>query len=67
MKTVFLFFALLLACFQTQAKPNIVLILADDLGYETISANGGTSYQTPHLDKLAASGMRFERCYAQPL
>jgi arylsulfatase A len=67
MKTVFLFFALLLACFQTQAKPNIVLILADDLGYETIGANGGTSYQTPHLDKLAANGMRFERCYAQPL
>ncbi|HEY0073548.1 MAG TPA: sulfatase-like hydrolase/transferase, partial [Abditibacteriaceae bacterium] len=67
MKTVFLFLTLLLACFQTQAKPNIVLILADDLGYETIGANGGTSYQTPHLDKLAASGMRFERCYAQPL
>jgi arylsulfatase A len=67
MKTVFLFSALLLACFQTQAKPNIVLILADDLGYETIGANGGTSYQTPHLDKLAASGMRFEKCYAQPL
>jgi len=49
------------------ARPNLILILADDLGYETIGANGGTSYQTPVLDKLAASGMRFTHCYAQPL
>lgn len=48
-------------------KPNIVLVLADDLGYECIGVNGGTSYQTPHLDKLAASGMRFEHCHSQPL
>jgi len=49
------------------AKPNIILILADDLGYETIGANGGTSYKTPVLDKLAATGARFTHCYAQPL
>jgi arylsulfatase A len=48
-------------------KPNIILILADDLGYETIGANGGTSYKTPVLDKLAATGARFTHCYAQPL
>ena len=48
-------------------KPNLILILADDLGYETIGANGGTSYKTPVLDKLAATGVRFERCYVQPL
>lgn len=48
-------------------KPNVVLILADDLGYETIGANGGTSYKTPVLDQLAASGARFTHCYAQPL
>jgi arylsulfatase A len=47
--------------------PNIILILADDLGYETIGANGGTSYRTPALDKLAATGARFTHCYAQPL
>ncbi len=46
---------------------NIVLIMADDLGYETIRANGGSSYRTPHLDSLAAHGMRFEHAYAQPL
>ncbi|HUX16493.1 MAG TPA: sulfatase-like hydrolase/transferase, partial [Phycisphaerae bacterium] len=48
-------------------KPNIVLIMADDLGYECIGADGGTSYKTPVLDGLAATGVRFERCYAQPL
>lgn len=48
-------------------KPNIILIMADDLGYETIGANGGTSYQTPRIDELARSGMRFENCHASPL
>jgi arylsulfatase A len=48
-------------------KPNIILIMADDLGYECLGANGGTSYQTPVLDNLAKTGIRFEHCYAQPL
>lgn len=47
--------------------PNVVVILADDFGYECMGANGGTSYKTPHLDRLAATGARFEHCYAQPL
>ena len=50
-----------------QDPPNIVLIMADDLGYETIGANGGTSYQTPHIDAMAERGARFEHGYAQPL
>jgi len=50
-----------------ERQPNIVLIMADDLGYECIGANGGTSYKTPVLDKLAAEGMRFEHGYSQPL
>ena len=48
-------------------KPNIVLIMADDLGYECLGCYGGKSYRTPVLDKLAATGMRFEHCYSQPL
>ena len=48
-------------------KPNIVLIMADDFGYECVTANGGQSYQTPNLDRLAATGMRFEQCHVQPL
>ena len=52
---------------QKSSKPNIVLIMADDFGYECISANGGQSYKTPNLDRLAASGVRFEHCHVQPL
>lgn len=52
---------------QTSDRPNIILIMADDLGYETIGANGGTSYATPVLDQLAAGGTRFTQAYAQPL
>ena len=49
------------------SRPNVILIMADDLGYETIGANGGSSYKTPEIDRLAESGMRFEHCYSQPL
>ena len=48
-------------------QPNFILIMADDLGYECVTANGGESYQTPHLDRLAATGMRFEHCHVQPV
>lgn len=48
-------------------RPNIILIMADDFGYECVTANGGQSYQTPNLDRLAATGMRFEQCHVQPL
>jgi arylsulfatase A len=41
-------------------------VLADDLGYECLGAYGGTSYDTPALDRLATEGMRFERCFAMP-
>jgi arylsulfatase A-like enzyme len=48
-------------------QPNIVLIMADDLGYETLGCYGGESYSTPVLDELARTGMRFNHAYAQPL
>ncbi len=51
----------------SEARPNLVLIMADDFGYECVTANGGESYQTPHLDRLAAAGVRFENCHSQPL
>src|SRR4051794_20645745 len=50
-----------------QHGPNLILILADDFGYECVGADGGTSYRTPVLDRLAATGMRFTNCYVQPL
>ena len=48
-------------------RPNIVLIMADDMGYECVGANGCLDYRTPELDRLAASGVRFEHCYSQPI
>lgn len=41
--------------------------MADDIGYECFGCYGSKQYQTPHIDKLAAGGMRFTHCYAQPL
>jgi len=49
------------------SKPNVILFMADDFGYECVTANGGQSYQTPNLDRLAAAGVRFEHCHVQPL
>jgi arylsulfatase A len=48
-------------------KPNIVFILADDLGIDNLSCYGGDKYKTPLLDKLAADGTRFTRAYGSPL
>lgn len=47
-------------------KPNIIFILADDVGYEIPTYTGGHSYETPTIDSLAASGMQFTKCYATP-
>jgi len=45
-------------------KPNVVLILADDLGYADLSCYGSKEIRTPHLDKMAAEGMKFTDFYA---
>lgn len=52
---------------SNSTQPNIILIMADDLGYETLGCNGGESYKTPNLDKLAKEGIRFTQTYAMPL
>jgi len=45
-------------------KPNIIFILADDLGWADLNCYGNRLYQTPHLDRLASQGMRFTDAYA---
>ncbi|MBN8824903.1 MULTISPECIES: sulfatase [unclassified Spirosoma] len=49
---------------QHTARPNIVFILADDLGWKDVGFMGSTFYETPNLDRLAAQGIRFTSAYA---
>ena len=48
----------------TRRKPNIVWIMADDLGVYDVGCYGQKQILTPHIDRLAAEGMRFTQCYA---
>lgn len=50
-----------------ESRPNIILILADDLGAKELSCYGSTRHQTPQLDRMAAEGARFETFYVNPL
>ena len=45
-------------------KPNVVFILVDDLGWMDLGCQGSSCYQTPHIDRLAAAGVRFTDAYA---
>ena len=54
-------------CGVTPTQPNIVLILADDVGQECLGCYGGESYKTSNLDHLAANGIRFRHCYSMPM
>ena len=62
-----IFSAGLASLFGASAKPNIVYILADDLGFAELGCNGSDRYKTPNIDALANSGVRFTRFYTVPL
>jgi arylsulfatase A-like enzyme len=63
--TPLLFASLLATAFgQSASRPNIIFILADDLGYGELGSYGQKLIQTPHLDRMAAEGMRFTQFYA---
>ena len=47
-----------------EQRPNIVFILADDLGAKDLSNEGSTYYESPHIDRIASMGMKFTRGYA---
>lgn len=49
---------------KDESRPNIVFIIADDLGYGDLGSYGATRIRTPHLDRLAAEGVRFTQGYA---
>lgn len=59
-----------LASFQlasAEERPNILFILADDVGQEVLGCYGGQSYDTPHLDELARTGMLFRHGFSMPV
>ena len=49
---------------NAQKKTNVIFILADDMGYGDLGSYGQTKIETPHIDKLAAGGIRFTQFYA---
>src|SRR5712692_4287216 len=49
---------------QTSRPPNIVFIMADDLGYADVSCYGRPDFSTPNIDRIAAKGVRFLQAYA---
>jgi len=52
---------------STNSKPNIILVLTDDQGYEDVGFNGSTILKTPHLDKMAKEGVAMNRFYVAPV
>ena len=50
----------------SDSRPNIIFILADDLGWNGVGCQGNKDVSTPNIDRLAAQGMRFTRAYAEP-
>ncbi|QDT66984.1 sulfatase-like hydrolase/transferase [Calycomorphotria hydatis] len=59
--------ALLCAAIAYADRPNVILIMVDDLGVEGLSCYGSLDYQTPELDRMAAEGIQFTSAYSQPL
>jgi arylsulfatase A-like enzyme len=67
---IMLLLAALMALFTATAvadeRPNIIFIMVDDVGKEWISCYGAEDIETPHVDQLAATGMRFDNAYSMP-
>jgi len=57
-------YGLLLPCPAATARPNVVLILADDLGWTDLACYGSKLYETPNIDRLARAGVKFTQSYS---
>src|SRR6266496_5682672 len=63
-KTLLLILILETTILSAQTRPDIIYIMADDLGYADLSCYGRKDYQTPNLDKLCSQGVKFMNAYA---
>jgi arylsulfatase A len=52
---------------QEAKKPNIILIMADDVSWNCFGAYGAEDYETPNIDALASKGIKFNHCYSTPI
>ena len=61
--------ALVVALYATScgARPSVLVVIADDMGWGDLSRHGNTNLSTPNLDRLAAEGVSFDRFYVQPV
>ncbi len=64
---LFTAFVILATQIHAADKPNVIFILADDLGIGNVGCYGADNYKTPHIDKLAAEGTRFTHCFTAAL
>ena len=70
---LFIFLALIITLFHScqesddARNPNIILILTDDQGWGDLSTSGNTNLETPNIDQLAATGVKFDRFYVSPV
>jgi arylsulfatase A-like enzyme len=72
MRCVIVMAAVMLLCVNAldaaeAPRPNVIFIIADDMGYADVGFNGGKEIKTPAIDAIAAAGARFESFYVQPL
>lgn len=59
--------ALAVTAAAADPRPNILLIFADDIGYEALNCYGGRDFETPRLNRMAEQGLRFKRAYTSPV
>ena len=64
---IFFFLSLISKAQEYEKAPNIILIMVDDLGAECLNSYGGTSYETPFLNKMSEDGMQFENAHSMPI
>lgn len=68
LQSIFLLLLIIFGCTEPDIEnPNIILIMADDMGYECLGVNGTKEYKTPILDELAENGINVTHCISQPL
>ena len=63
------FVSLVCVCHEVRGaeRPNVIVILTDDQGWGDLSCNGNASSETPHIDRLASDGARFQHFYVSPV